>query len=61
MQYFKRDEHMEYSMKKIILTILAFALMGAFSGCSKTWSGIKSDSKKAWSSTKQSVHEATAD
>jgi hypothetical protein len=61
MTYFKREEQKEYLMKKIILTILAFALMGAFSGCSKTWSGIKTDSKKAWSSTKSTVHEATAD
>ena len=48
-------------MQKIMLTVLALGLLGAFSGCSKTWSGIKSDSKKAWSSTKSTVHEATAD
>ena len=45
-------------MKKIMLT---FALVGLFSGCSKTWSGIKSDSKSAWHSTKETVHDATAD
>ena len=48
-------------MKKIMLTILAFSLLGAFSGCSKTWSGVKQDSKNAWHSTKSTVHEATAD
>ncbi|MDM5271550.1 entericidin EcnAB [Sulfurovum sp. zt1-1] len=44
-----------------MLTILALFIVGALSGCSKTWSGIKSDSKSAWKSTKQTVHEATAD
>jgi len=46
-------------MKKVLVVLFAIFLMGAFSGCSKTWSGIKQDSKKAWSSTKQTVHEAT--
>jgi predicted small secreted protein len=48
-------------MKKLMLTILALFIVGVFSGCSKTWSGIKSDSKSAWKSTKSTIHKATAD
>jgi len=48
-------------MNKLMLTIFAFFVVGIFSGCSKTWSGIKSDSKSAWKNTKSAIHNATAD
>ncbi|MGC9350681.1 MAG: entericidin EcnAB [Sulfurovum sp.] len=48
-------------MNRVMLTILALFTVGLFSGCSKTWSGIKSDSRSAWKSTKSTIHEATAD
>jgi hypothetical protein len=48
-------------MNKLMLTILALLIVGVFSGCSKTWSGIKSDSRSAWKNTKSTIHEATAD
>ncbi|MFT7879684.1 MAG: entericidin EcnAB [Sulfurimonas sp.] len=48
-------------MNKLMLTILALLIVGVFSGCSKRWSGIKSDSRSAWKSTKSTIHEATAD
>ncbi|MFT7824263.1 MAG: entericidin EcnAB [Sulfurimonas sp.] len=48
-------------MRLFISMIASVFLIGALSGCSKTWSGVKQDSKKAWSSTKQTIHEATAD
>lgn len=48
----------EFCMKTykmfVFLSILMFV-----SGCSKTWSGVKQDSKNAWNATKQTVHKAT--
>ena len=48
-------------MNKLMLTVFALVVVGIFSGCSKTWSGIKSDSKSAWKSTKSTIHKVTAD
>ena len=45
-------------MKKILSILAITGLM--FSGCSKTWSGVKQDSSKAWKGTKKVVHDATA-
>ena len=44
-------------MKKIVLLTGMTMLM--LSGCSKTWSGVKHDSKKAWNTSKKAVHDAT--
>lgn len=44
-------------MKKYI-TFIAITLF--FSGCTKTWSGVKQDSNKVWKDTKKVVHNATA-
>ncbi|NOR55821.1 MAG: entericidin EcnAB [Sulfurovum sp.] len=46
-----------FNMNKILL--LAALTMFMTSGCSKTWSGVKHDSKKAWNSSKKAVHNAT--
>ncbi|MDD3592347.1 MAG: entericidin EcnAB [Sulfurovum sp.] len=48
-------------MNRLLLTVFALVIVVIFSGCSKTWSGIKSDSKSAWKSTKSTIHKATAD
>jgi len=42
--------------KVLILAVLTMLMM---SGCSKTWSGVKHDSKKAWNKSKKAVHNAT--
>lgn len=47
-------------MKRIILSIMAVIIGVLSSGCA-TWSGIKQDSSEAWTSTKRTVHNATAD
>lgn len=55
---------------KYIMTIMA--LLFVFTGCSKTWQGLKDDSSTAWEKTKdasskaykdtkKAVNEATAD
>jgi len=48
-------------MKKFLL-FLAFTLFIGMSmnGCTKTWSGVKQDSSKAWDTSKKAVHKATA-
>jgi uncharacterized protein YxeA len=45
-------------MKKILIlaTIITFGVIS--SGCA-TWDGIKTDSKNAYDSTKEAIHEAT--
>jgi|GEM_PF-1037986 len=48
-------------MNKLILTVFVLFVVGILSGCSKTWSGIKSDSKSAWKSAKSTIHNATSD
>ena len=48
-------------MKKI--TLIAVCIVGMtlmFTACSKTWSGVKQDSSKAWKDSKKVVHDATA-
>jgi len=45
-------------MKHILFSLAVIAVL--FSGCSKTWSGVKQDSSKAWKGTKKVVHDATA-
>jgi len=48
-------------MKKIyIFVVLIFFMLGLMTGCSKTWSGVKQDTNKAWKGTKRVVHDATA-
>ena len=46
-------------MKKTILALSAFSLFFLNAGCSATWDGVKEDSKKAWKSTKETIHETT--
>lgn len=46
-------------MKKIFLLLSVLAAI-FFSACSATWEGVKEDSSKAWESTKETIHEATA-
>lgn len=43
----------------LFLIITLFISMN-MTGCSKTWSGVKQDSNKAWNGTKKVVHDATA-
>ena len=45
-------------MKKTLLLVTVAALMT--SGCSKTWSGFKQDSREFATDTKQVIHNATA-
>ena len=47
-------------MKKctLIIILIGFTLMST--ACSKTWSGVKQDSSKAWKGTKKVVHDASA-
>jgi len=47
-------------MKKytVVIVLIGFILM--FTACSKTWSGVKQDSSKAWKESKKVVHDATA-
>jgi predicted small secreted protein len=47
-------------MKKISILVVFMTLSMIMSGCSKTWSGVKHDTGKAWDSSKQAVHEATS-
>lgn len=39
----------------LILAALAFTM----GGCSNTWDGVKEDSSKVWTDTKEAIHEAT--
>lgn len=39
--------------------LIAIALTLFLSGCSSTWEGVKDDSSEIWSSTKETIHEAT--
>ena len=48
------------TMKKISIIVVFVCLNMLMSGCSKTWSGVKQDSSKAWNTSKKAVHEATA-
>ena len=47
-------------MKKISIIVVLMGLSMLMSGCSKTWSGVKHDTGKAWDSSKKAVHNATA-
>lgn len=47
-------------MKKISLIVVLMSLGILMSGCSKTWSGVKYDTEKAWNTSKKAVHDATA-
>jgi len=47
-------------MKSIYLIVVFMGLSLLVSGCSKTWSGVKQDSNKAWNTSKKAVHNATA-
>lgn len=47
-------------MQKIIVLVVFFTLGMLMSGCSKTWSGVKHDTGKAWDTSKKAVHNATA-
>lgn len=46
-------------MKKMSILIVLLSVGMFMSGCSKTWSGVKHDSKKAWKKSKKAVHDAT--
>lgn len=46
-------------MKFIYLTIFALSTIVLSTSCSGTWEGVKSDTGKAWDSTKETIHEAT--
>lgn len=57
-------------MKTILTLAILFSVLTLNTGCSKTWTGVKSDSsevwdktkvgsKKAWNSTKEAIHKAT--
>ncbi len=45
-------------MKKALTLVVFMAFI--FSGCSKTWSGIKQDSHEVFQDTKRTIHKATA-
>jgi predicted small secreted protein len=47
-------------MKIFILLLSSIVLTMMLSSCSKTWSGVKQDSSKAWKESKKVVHNATA-
>ena len=47
-------------MKKINILAVLISLGMLMSGCSKTWSGVKHDTGKAWDTSKKAVHDATA-
>ena len=47
-------------MKKISILVVLMTLSMIMSGCTKTWSGIKQDTSKAWDTSKKAIHEATA-
>lgn len=42
---------------KISLLVVAMAFV--LGGCSNTWQGVKDDSSKVWSDSKEAVHDAT--
>lgn len=46
-------------MKKISILLSLIAILAISTGCSGTWEGVKSDTGKAWDSTKETIHEAT--
>lgn len=45
-------------MNKLLVTFCMFVLIVVSSGCA-TWDGIKEDSKNAYDSTKEAIHDAT--
>ena len=47
-------------MKKTTILAVFMTLSMILSGCSKTWSGVKEDTSKAWNSSKKAVHNATS-
>ena len=46
-------------MKKVFTTLSILSVLMMTTACSGTWEGVKSDSGKAWDSTKETIHEAT--
>ena len=46
-------------MKNISIIVSILSVLAMSSGCSGTWEGVKSDTGKAWDSTKETIHEAT--
>lgn len=46
-------------MRKIGIVVVLMGLSMIISGCTKTWSGVKQDSSKAWNKSKKAVHNAT--
>jgi len=46
-------------MRKIGIVVVFIGLSMIISGCTKTWSGVKQDSSKAWNTSKKAVHNAT--
>lgn len=46
-------------MKRILILGIVMAVSLVVTGCSSTWDGVKSDTNKAYNSTKQAIHEAT--
>lgn len=46
-------------MQKVSIMILLMGLSIIMAGCTKTWSGVKQDSSKAWNKSKKAVHDAT--
>ncbi|WP_309498627.1 entericidin EcnAB [Sulfurovum sp.] len=46
-------------MRKIGIAVVLMGLSMIISGCTKTWSGVKQDSSKAWYKSKKAVHNAT--
>lgn len=47
-------------MRSLIIFAFSLLMMHFLNGCA-TWEGVKYDSKKAWKSTKKTIHEATAE
>lgn len=47
-------------MKNIAVLLILIGLVSLLNSCSKTWSGVKQDTNKAWKGTKKVVHDATA-
>jgi len=46
-------------MKNILIILSALSILLMSTSCSGTWEGVKSDTGKAWDSTKETIHEAT--
>lgn len=44
-------------MKKVLLSLL---LLLFFTGCTRTFSGIKEDSQNLWDNTRDALHRATS-